>query len=698
MSQRLKVNRPEAATRAGRIARAYEAELPHRGVFAACGLIVLAAWAAYSNSFSGPFILDDQIAITGNPTIRQFATALSPPAAATTGGRPLLNLTFALNYALGGWSVRGYHAFNLLVHILAGLALFGILRRTFLQTSWKNRLGADAAPLALAVSLIWTVHPLQTESVTYISQRAESLMGLFYLLTLYAFIRSARSAAPARWQILSVAAGLLGVATKEIIVTAPVMVFLYDRTFVAGSFRDAWRERKRYYFGLAGIWLPLAYSLINVHQRHVGFDQGVTWWSYALTSCRSVALYLKLAFWPHPLVLYYGTDFIRHALAGLPYVLVVAALLAGVAVALRRRPAVGFAGAWFFVILAPTSSVVPVALQPMGEHRMYLPLAAVIGLTAVGLHAWLGRRSLIALAAAAAGLGWLTHQRNKDYRSELSIWSDTVAKMPGNAMARANLGTVLDEIPGRQSDAIAEYRAALQIDPGLAETHYDLGLALSRIPGHLPDAVAEYQAALRLDPHLAQAHYGLGNALAATGRWSDAIAAYRAALRLDPRYVDARVNLGCAWEKIPGHLPEAMAEYEAALRINPGSFEAHCDLGAALLQIPDRLSDAISEYEAALRINPGSAAVHYDLGNALAKVPGRLPEAIAEYEAALRIDPNLQMAHTNLGIILANIPGRLPDAVAHFEAALKLAPDSPEARNNLAVARRALAAAQGQPH
>jgi len=670
---------------------------PARGsAFLAAGLIALAALAAYLNSFSGPFILDDQIAITDNPTIRHFGSVVAPPAAATTGGRPLLNLTFALNCALGGDEVWGYHAFNLFVHILAGWTLFAILRRTFLQPLLRLRLGPDAVPLALAATLVWIVHPLQTEAVTYVSQRAESLMGLFYLLTLYGFIRSASSAAPGRWQILSFGACLLGALTKEIIVTAPLLVLCYDRTFVGGSFREAWLHRWRYYLGLAGTWLPLAWSLASVHQRHVGFDQGVTSWSYALTSCRSVTLYLERAFWPHPLVLYYGPGVIRHAVEAVPYALILVVLLAGLAIAWRRWPAIGFAGAWFFAILAPTSSVVPVTLQPTGEHRMYLPLAAVVVLAAAGLYEWLGRRSLAVWAVMAVGLGGLTFRRNQDYRSELAIWSDTVAKRPENAMAHSNLGTVLDTMPGRLPDAIAEYEAALRIDPDLAETHYNLGLALAKSPGRQAEAEAEFKAALRKNPNLAEAHYSLGNVLLASkDRWPEAIAEYQAALRLNPRDAAAHVNLGCALAKDPSRLPEAIAEYEAALKIKPDSVEAHCNLGAALLQLPDRLPDAIAEYETAVRINPANAAIHYDLANALAKAPRRVSEAIAEYEATLRIDPNFEAAHTNLGIILANIPGRLPEAIGHFEAAVKLNPDSPQARENLSIARQTLEKSKG---
>jgi tetratricopeptide (TPR) repeat protein len=567
----------------------------------ASGIVVLAALAAYHNSFSGPFFFDDTSAITANSTIRHFENAFSPSPRNATFGRPLLNLSFALNYALGGLNVWGYHAFNLLIHMLAGLTLFGIVRRTLecgrgaLTPHLSHSRGGGTSPtlLALAVAVIWTVHPLQTEAVTYISQRAESLMGLFYLLTLYCFVRSTdetgerqqargerpekearypqviRPLASSLWSLASICCCLLGVMSKEIIVTAPVIVLFYDRTFVAGSFREAWRQRWRYYLGLAGTWLLLARLMTGLNQRGVGFGDAVKWWNYALTSCRSVVLYLKLAIWPHPLVFDYGTNSIvvQHATEIVPYALLLAVLLVGTAIALWRWPVVGFAGVWLFLILTPTSSVVPVILSPMAEHRMYLSLAAIVAVVVLGLHRWMGRRSLILFAAIAVGLGCLTIHRNKDYYTKVSIWRDVITKRPGNERAYLNLGIELSKIPGRMPDAIAEYQAALVIKPDFAEAHGNLGYALSKIPGRLLDAVPEYEAALRIKPDYLQAHLDLGDALS----------------------------------KIPDRLQDAITQYEEALRINPECAEAHFNLGLILMNIPDRQQEAMVQLKAALR-------------------------------------------------------------------------------------------------
>ncbi|HXC02734.1 MAG TPA: tetratricopeptide repeat protein [Opitutaceae bacterium] len=650
-------------------------------------MIVLAALMAYHNSFAGSFIADDHDGIVENATIRHWASALSPPSDTTTGGRPLFNLTFALNYALGGMNAWGYHAFNLLVHILAALTLFGIVRRTlasrlatrgFQISNLRFEIGADATPLALAVAVIWVVHPLLTQTVTYISERAESLMGLFYLLTLYCFIRGVEGARTSNaespttnyelptterrrlsgyslslWMLASVGACLLGVLTKETIVTAPAIVLLYDRTFVAGSFREACRRHWRYYLGLATTWLLLAHQMIGLKQRGAGFNDGVSWWHYALTSCRSVVLYFKLAFWPHPLVFDYGSKaiIVQHAAEVGPQALILVVLLVGTAIALWRWPAVGFAGAWFFIILSPTSSVVPVSFQPIAEYRVYLSLAAVVALVVVGLYWLIGRRSLVLFAVMAVGLGWLSVRRNDDYRSELAILRDTVAKQPDNARAHNNLGLVLTHIAGCEAEAVAECETAVKLEPGSAGDHAELGLALANIPGRQAEAIAEYQAALRLKPD----------------------------------FIEVYNNLAISLEET-GNVSAAMAEYQAALKINPASAWTHNNLGFLLAGMPGRLPDAILEYEAALKTDPDMFLARYNLANALAQ-QGHYAAAREQFDEVLKLNPDYADGHVGLGVLLVRM-GRLDDAIAEFETALQIEPGNPSAQGDLAMAKK----------
>jgi tetratricopeptide (TPR) repeat protein len=663
-------------------------------LLACLAILALGAIAVYGRTFTAPLLLDDRGSITENPTIRRLWPlwqAVSPPDDAGVGGRPLLNLSFAVNYALSGLSVAGYHLVNLLIHILASWTLFALVKRTLMRPRLADRFGAFATPLSLAIGAIWSLHPVQTESVTYISQRAESLMGLFYLLTLYCFARGAEAEGKENgrgWFALSALACLAGAATKEVIATAPLMVLVYDRTFVSGTFTGAWRRHWRLYLALAATLLLLGHRIMGLQKGSVvfgvGFGVGVSPWSYGLAECRVILKYLGLAFWPSPLVFDYGWYVPARPSEIWPYALALASLLALTAFAMRRSPAVGFAACWFFVILAPTSSIIPIVGQTMAESRLYLPLAGVVSLAVLGAFALFGRWSLAVLGVVAVALGALAAERNRDYSSVEAIWSDTVAKCPGNERAHNNLGEFLLSEPARLDDAISQLEEALRLNPNYDHAHFNLGNAWMATHGHVNDAIAQYEEALRLNPGFAEAHNNLGLALAAApGRLKDAVSHYQEALRLKPDFADAHCNLGNAYLNTAGHLQDAVAQFEAANRIKPDYADAHNGLGLALERVPGRLNDAISQFNEALRLKPDFAQAHSNLGGALAMIPGRLNEAVAQYDEALRLKPNLAEAHFNLGNAEAKVPGRLNEAVAQYEEALRLEPDFAEAHINL---------------
>jgi len=570
--------------------------IPSKTVLAG-GMLALAALAAYHNSFSGPFLFDDVPAIPGNETIRhlgRFWAVLSPPPGGlTVSGRPVLNFSFAMNYALGGDAVGGYHAANLLIHILAGLALFGIVRRTLGRLG--QGLAASATGLGFAVALIWTVHPLQTESVTYIVQRAESLMGLFYLLTLYCFIRYAdEPAGHSLWGWLSFGACLLGMATKEVMVSAPVIVFLYDRTFISGSFGAAWRRRRAFYAGLAGTWLVLVGAVASASDRggSAGFGTVIPWGLYVLTQLSAIVHYLRLSAWPHPLVFDYSGELARSPLEVVPAAVAVILLIAGTVVCFPsrnfERRAAGFAGIFFFAILAPTL-LVPVATEIVVEHRMYLALAPVLAVVVCGGYALLARVRRTPTLSGIGGWGallavtivfiCLTARRNDDYRSELTLWRDTVAKRPNNALAHYNLGVALLHA-GNSPDAKAQFEEAVRLAPDYADAFLNLGTVLQS-EGKNDEAIVDYEKAVSFKPRSAEAYYHLGAALAQIGDTSDAIAQYGEALRLKPDYLEVHANLGAALVNA-GRMPEGLAELEEAERLDPDSAQIHYNLGLVL--------------------------------------------------------------------------------------------------------------------
>lgn len=670
------------------------------------GLIVAAGLVAYHNSFHGPFVFDDVLAITENQSIRRLSAlgdVLTPPhEAATAQGRPVLNLSLALNYRLGGADPAGYHWANLLIHLAAALALFGIVRRTLLLPGMRARFGEAALPLALATAVIWTVHPIQTEAITYTIQRAESLMGLFYLLTLYCFIRGTQSDAPGIWWMAAFASCLLGMGTKEVMVSAPVIVLLYDRTFVSGSLRGAWRRHGGIISALAATWLVLAYLVASGGGNRggsVGFGVRTQWWAYALTQGEAIVRYLRLCVWPHPLILSYGTFWVTDPLAAVLWTLPVLLLVAAIFAATVRMPPLGFLGLWFLAILAPTS-LVPGTTQMIVEHRMYLALAAVVTGAVVGGYAWLGPRSLLLWPVVAVAFCWLTVLRNRDYRTEEAIWADTVRKSPGDSVARYNLGHALQAQAGRSGEAEAQFRESLRLNPGYADCHDSLGLLLQQQPAHLQEALAEFREAIRLNPGDAKAMNNLGFALSGIpGGLPEAVAVLRAAEQLDPGHDVIHVNLGNALAQLPDRLAEAEAEFREALRLNPCA-PTLTDLGALLTRLPGRQDEAIADYRDALRLDPNYARAHDNLGSALVVMPDRVPEAVREFQEAIRIDPSSSSAHCNLGIALANMPGRLGDAVAELREAVRLGPDRVEPHFNLGVlladsaGHRAEAAAQ----
>jgi len=759
-----------------------------RPIIFAAGLIVAATVAAYCNSFEGPFVYDDEKSVLENPTIRRLWPiwrVLSPPSdGETVGGRPLLNLSFAMNYALGGLNVWGYHVTNLLIHIAAALLLFGILRRTFLTPALRDRFGQAATPLALACALVWALHPLQTESVTYLVQRAESLAGLCYLLTLYCVIRGAEAASgtvpffaaadltlpsdaagkkgdcppwpdpalpttPAGekgdcplslpWYTFAALACLLGMATKEVMVTAPLMVLLYDRTFLSGSWAEALRRRWRLYLALAATWGLLACLLLSTRllfrQAEMGAPDAL---SYVRTQPGVIAYYLRLSLWPQPLCFDYAWPVANTLGDILPGALIVASLVAATTWGLLARKAWAFLGAWFLLILAPTSSILPLG-QMAFEHRLYLSLAAVVVLVVAGGYAlWdrllrlaskggqspsspatlLGKIGLLAAkkgtvpaakklrvargvevvrwavpvvlwAAVLLALACATAARNRDYRSAISIYQDTVNKRPHNPVAHNNLGFALAKA-GRLEEAMAHYHEALHWKLDYAEAQGNLGLALGQL-GRADEAVAYFREVLRQRPDFAAAHNLLGAFLADSGKTAEAIEHYREALRLKPEFPVAHNNLGKELADA-GRFEEAIEHYRAALRVKPSYAEAHNNLGLALAAV-GRWSEAIEHYQQALYLQPEYFEARGHLGIALSGL-GKIDEAIEQLQQVVRARPDDAKAHNNLGYALATV-GRTSEATQQYHQCLQLAPDSIEAHLNLAWLLATHEAAQG---
>ncbi len=518
--------------------------------------------AAYSSSFSGLFHMDDVQNIVRNPRIREIHRL---DRIATGTFRPVADLTLAANYAAGRLDVRGYHAVNLSIHLLAALVLFGLLRRTLCTVRLHARYSARSNELALAVALLWTLHPLQTEAVTYLIQRCESLMALFYLLTLYGLLNSVQQPS---WGALAVASCALGMGTKPVMATAPIVALLYDRVFLSGSWRETVRQRWKLHTGLCATWLILALLLasnVKEFREHVGLGEKLaTPLRYALSQPGVLLHYLRLTVWPHPLILDYGWPVAQTARQIVPPALAVGTLLL---VALRRwREPAGFLGTAFFLVLAPTSTVLPIADLAF-EHRMYLPLAAVLTLLVLGLARILSARGLWAAAAALALLfSALTIRRNADYRDEVALWGGVLAHRPENVRARSGLAIALYK-RGRAREAEEQFREVIRRQGSFPGAHDNLGLTL-QAQGRPEEAYREYALALRVKPDEAITHNNIGALLFQAGQVEEAAAWFRRAAELDPQYADAYGNLGAVC-LTRGDLRQAVALYRRAVELDP---------------------------------------------------------------------------------------------------------------------------------
>jgi len=468
---------------------------------------------------------------------------------------------------------------------------------------------------------------------------------LFFLLTLYCFMRGEQSGRPGLWRTLAVATCLLSTMCKEVAVTIPVMVLLYDRTFLAGTFAEAWRRRWPWYVALACTWVPLGLNVwaAGTRDETAGFGAGLSWWAYACIQFRAIIVYLGLSAWPHPLVVIYGTVYMGQTSLVLPYTLALAILAGGTLYALWRIPKGGFFGAWFFVILAPSSSVVPVITEPMAEHRLYLPLAALIAPAVLALYAWVGRRAILFLSVIALAWGWLTFERNQQYQSLTEVPRQDVAVFPANGMAHNSVATGL-LLAGRVNESIQEYKIALALDPWNEKRENSLGLAL-----------------------------------AAAGQTAEALRHYRRALVIRPDYVAARVNLGNLLKR-SGQLPEAITQYLIALRDAPDSAKVQTSLGNAynVAGLPDK---ALAYYQSAVAREPTLEQAHLGLGNTWARLK-HPDEATKEYETALQLDPTDYLARYSLGEVLIDL-GNVAAARRELVEVVREQPDFAPARNAL---------------
>ena len=472
----------------------------------------------YARAASGPFVFDDQTAIVSNESVRSLwpvGPLFAQAPDLTTSGRPVVALSFALDYAIAGLDPRVFRATNLGLHVLCALLLAEVLQRTLAGPRLAARFSASADGVALAAALLFLVHPLASELVCYASARTEALMAVFYLATLYSAIRARTSARPWGWVAASIACSALGMASKEVMVSAPLAVALHDHVFLGRPGADGARVRTGLWTGLTATWGVLAWLIYTQpRSESAGFALWVTPLVYLANQCRVLPEYLRLVLWPTPLRLDYGLPEPLAASDVWAGGLLLLALFVLSLYALWRWPAAGFLGVACFALLAPSSSIVPIASEVGAERRMYLPLAAVLTFGVCLAHLGLlrvGRPRLAPLltGVAALALASVSVARAADYADAISLWRADLRAAPGNPRARYNLAGAL-RAAGREAEAqteraaavrgeIAFYERILPRQPDRAQALGDLA-TLHVVAGEYARADALYGELLALTP------------------------------------------------------------------------------------------------------------------------------------------------------------------------------------------------------
>ena len=574
-------------------------------------VIVAAGLAAYIGSLSAPFVMDDVSSIERNPNVRSLwplTEAISAPKVAPVAGRPTTSLTLALNHAISGMAPSGFRAGNLIIHIAAALALFGVVRRTLRTPALVKRFAADSAGIAFASALLWVLHPLNSELMGYLTQRSDALFGLFLLLTLYCSLRAdAADSSDVRWQIAAVVACALGMGSKEIMVTAPVIVLLHDQVFSSGTFAIALRRRPGLYPALFATWGLLAWALLtgpDYTGMAMGFGADATPLEYLLTQGQVILHYLRLVVWPYPQILDYGVfQPVTLAEAVLPGGAVAGLVIAafwiygsGLKNGDRERQAIGFGGLWFFIILSPTSSIIPIWGEIASERRMYLSLAAplVFGVVAGSQLLVDSRARSAAVALVALALFGATVARMHDYRTTISLWETVVLRAPHNTRGHLNLANALrDE---RQLDAaVTAYQESLRVDPENVQSLNNLA-AVYLGEGKYELAASYFREALRVEPLISHVSYNLARVLLEQGKWAEAAERLLFELTLEPLHTPSMQD--AAWIFAPHPDPavrnpsEAVRLGQRAVELTAGANLTALDSLAAALASAGRFQEA----------------------------------------------------------------------------------------------------------
>ena len=681
----------------------------------------------YSNTYGVPFVFDGIVQIEGKEKIRDLSNYASLNGFKSS--RPLTEFSFALNYRFGELNPFGFHLVNILIHITNGilayflaLHVFGRLslfqyepcgspialknHRTREKKSGKSAIRTEKLPfsgfssssipfMSLCVALIFVVHPIQTQAVTYIVQRYVPMSAMFYMASVLLYIKARSSQLnmaglgqngnPENKSLLgktdktravfssgiltcfffSFLSGVFALLCKENAATLPgaillVEYFLFDRS---------WRRWKKKLIWVIPVGIFLGFLVLYFFSSMRGFrfenlledvsvltreTKAVDRWSYFCTQFSVFFQYVRLLFFPVGQNLDYMYPMKTGFFDGytpLAFIFVMTILFLAIW-NIKKKPAISFGIFWLFITLSIESSIFPIT-DAMFEHRLYLPVFGFSVSVVYCLFDLLaGRRgwAVLFLTVGIVALGTATYLRNQIWKDPLVLWTDVVSKSPLNYRGRTNLGALLNDRGDRK------------------------------------EAIREFTEALRIKPEFATARNNLGNAFLRQGRYNEAIVQLREALRLKPNMVGAHNNMGIILG-IRGDFDSAVRHFKRALAIKPQSGETYCNLGTAFLK-QGKLKEAVQYFLKAVRFQPKNSTIHRNLGQALT-LQGQKEDAHRQFLEAVRINPDSAENQTTLGFSFLEL-GKPEEAVQHFQKALNSTPGFGRAREGLNQAFEAM--------
>lgn len=645
-------------------------------------LMVILGFSIYSNTFHASFHLDDVNNIVENPPIWKLSD--TGHLWAHFPQRFVAYWSFALSYHFSKLNVLGYHLFNFLAHLFSSLFVFGLVSVMLKTPRLKGAIPAEHCELiAFFSGLIFLCHPVQTQAITYIVQRIASLAALFYLASVFFYLK-ARVDKKKVYYLLALIAAVLAMFTKEIAYTLPFALLLFELSLMGAARKNIGKK----ILAILPFFLLLLVVYLFCYHRDVqaGYIKDISIGSemsrvdYLLTQFNVIRTYIRLLFVPLNQNLDYDYPTANSLMQPSTFAsfLFLAAILFFAVKIFKKQPLIALGIFWFFLTLSVESSIVPIA-DVIFEHRLYLPLFGFALLVPYGVYQWFPDRKkfLIILSSIVLVLAVLTYLRNGVWKDEVTLWQDVIKKSPNKPRGYDNLGIALGQL-GRYEEATENFEKVLKINPNSVNTRVSLGIRLAE-EGKNEEAMKEFNEALKIQPEYYKTYNSFGIVMARKGNYEEAIRYYKQAIQMNPEYEKAYNNMGIAFRK-SGKMEEAIESFKKAVSIQEDYAEAHVNL-AACLMAQGKYDEALEHYRKALSIQADDAEAYNGMG-VIYYNQGKIEDAIIQYAKALQKNPEHAEAHNNIGAAFAQI-GDLNRAAAHFAEAVRLKPDYMAARQNL---------------